>query len=605
MAGVVSTDLSVRSESVQRLYGLYLADRFQVNRRYQRKLVWSVEEKQRLIDSILRDLPIPLFLVAEIGAAPDAPYELIDGMQRLNAIFSFLENEFPVSGEYFDLDALADTKLRKDNGELTQQSPLLPRETSVQLANYTMALSVFRAPDSASVDEVFRRINSGGRRLSRQELRQAGTTSRLSDLVRIVSSRVRGDTSPKDAVGLKSMPQLSISNRELPYGVQVDDIFWVKQGILRREDVRQSQDEQVVLDLLIDAVIEPMPTSGTNIRDDYYNFSSDTADDDTPTKASSTIEHAIDAYGSTQLENAFMRTYDEIREILSQQELKFSSLIGAGSGGRSPRYFHAVFMAVFELLFRERMSVRDYQQAASRLSGIGQGALSVPAGGGDWSKEAKRQSIDAVKGVLRNAFEEAGSGQDLGRYGWASQLETLLSNALVEQQLFDCKQGLLLLNDSRDFDSTSFGKVCRTLSAMANVNRGAVGYVAVGIADDEQDADRVRTLDKVDLILYRNFYVVGLEREAAQRGQSLNDYWTWLVQRIRDSKLDPKLARYVAGEARLINYRGRAVALLKVEAQESPSFYDGKLFERSGSETIEVPQQEYMRIFARFVDTVQ
>jgi uncharacterized protein with ParB-like and HNH nuclease domain len=94
MAGVVSTDLSVRSESVQRLYGLYLADRFQVNRRYQRKLVWSVEEKQRLIDSILRDLPIPLFLVAEIGAAPDAPYELIDGMQRLNAIFAYLENEF-------------------------------------------------------------------------------------------------------------------------------------------------------------------------------------------------------------------------------------------------------------------------------------------------------------------------------------------------------------------------------------------------------------------------------------------------------------------------------------------------------------------------------
>ena len=47
------TELSVRTESVQRLYLLYGADRFRVNRRYQRKLVWSVEEKQKLIDSVL------------------------------------------------------------------------------------------------------------------------------------------------------------------------------------------------------------------------------------------------------------------------------------------------------------------------------------------------------------------------------------------------------------------------------------------------------------------------------------------------------------------------------------------------------------------------
>src|SRR5580698_5962494 len=95
------TELSVRSESIQRLYDLHVNDRFRVNRRYQRKLVWTVEEKQRLIDSIAKDLPIPLFLVAEMPDA-DGAYELIDGMQRLNAMFSFLENEFALNGEYFD-----------------------------------------------------------------------------------------------------------------------------------------------------------------------------------------------------------------------------------------------------------------------------------------------------------------------------------------------------------------------------------------------------------------------------------------------------------------------------------------------------------------------
>ena len=62
-----STHLIVRPDSVQKLYTEYLAQRFAVNRRYQRKLVWTVEEKRALIDSILRDLPVPLILVAEIS----------------------------------------------------------------------------------------------------------------------------------------------------------------------------------------------------------------------------------------------------------------------------------------------------------------------------------------------------------------------------------------------------------------------------------------------------------------------------------------------------------------------------------------------------------
>ncbi len=37
--------------------------KFIINRKYQRKLVWTVEEKQNLIDSIMRGYPIPLILL--------------------------------------------------------------------------------------------------------------------------------------------------------------------------------------------------------------------------------------------------------------------------------------------------------------------------------------------------------------------------------------------------------------------------------------------------------------------------------------------------------------------------------------------------------------
>lgn len=82
-----------KSESIQSVYENYVQKKYIVNRRYQRKLVWSLEEKEAFIDSIYRKYSVPLFLFAQ--SKPDIQqYEIIDGMQRLNAIFCFIENEF-------------------------------------------------------------------------------------------------------------------------------------------------------------------------------------------------------------------------------------------------------------------------------------------------------------------------------------------------------------------------------------------------------------------------------------------------------------------------------------------------------------------------------
>jgi uncharacterized protein with ParB-like and HNH nuclease domain len=78
----------------QSLYRSFRDGTLIVNRQYQRKLVWTISEKQRLIDSILRDYPLPLFLLADRGVpAGQGPIlEVIDGMQRLNAIFTCIEH---------------------------------------------------------------------------------------------------------------------------------------------------------------------------------------------------------------------------------------------------------------------------------------------------------------------------------------------------------------------------------------------------------------------------------------------------------------------------------------------------------------------------------
>ena len=46
-----ASGLSIKGESIQSLYGSYLAKEFLVNRRYQRKLVWTVDEKRSFLDS--------------------------------------------------------------------------------------------------------------------------------------------------------------------------------------------------------------------------------------------------------------------------------------------------------------------------------------------------------------------------------------------------------------------------------------------------------------------------------------------------------------------------------------------------------------------------
>src|SRR5690606_25479334 len=109
-----------------------------------------------------------------------------------------------------DLETLADTKLRRDEGTLVQREPKLNRKICVALVNYQLPVSTYRSASEESVDEVFRRINSSGRKLSLQEIRQAGVTSEIAGLVRRLSAALRGDATLNEKLPLAEMPKISI-----------------------------------------------------------------------------------------------------------------------------------------------------------------------------------------------------------------------------------------------------------------------------------------------------------------------------------------------------------------------------------------------------------
>ncbi|STB30511.1 Uncharacterised protein [Citrobacter koseri] len=64
---MANENLDIDSKTAEELYEWYLDDKLIINRRYQRKLVWSLEEKTALISSMTQQYPIPLLLFVSIG----------------------------------------------------------------------------------------------------------------------------------------------------------------------------------------------------------------------------------------------------------------------------------------------------------------------------------------------------------------------------------------------------------------------------------------------------------------------------------------------------------------------------------------------------------
>jgi uncharacterized protein with ParB-like and HNH nuclease domain len=180
-----------QGKAVQAMYREYREGKLLVNRKYQRKLVWTLDEKRALIDSILKGYPLPLILLAE---RPDShgrgSYEIIDGIQRLNAIFTYIENSFDVDGSYFDVDQFATARQYAAKGafEALQGVKLLTPQDCACVLDYQLATTIYPAADDKSITDVFGRINSGGRQLSAQEQRQAGVVTQFSGLVRAVAA---------------------------------------------------------------------------------------------------------------------------------------------------------------------------------------------------------------------------------------------------------------------------------------------------------------------------------------------------------------------------------------------------------------------------------
>ncbi|MFJ4791581.1 GmrSD restriction endonuclease domain-containing protein [Kitasatospora purpeofusca] len=585
-----SSELSVQGQSLQNLYNLYFKSKLIVDRRYQRKLVWTKDEKEKLIDSAANKLPIPLVLLAQRKKGGSEVFELIDGLQRLEAFFAFMENRFSYNGEYFDLATIGDTKSRMDSREIEQKKPVMSRDQSLEIANYQIPVSIYRDAATSSIEEVFRRINSGGRRLSLHEIRQAGVMGPLADVVRRTSASIRGDGTFSEGVTLNEMEKLSISRKDLTYGLALEDIFWARHDIIASDDIRSSGDEELVLDLVLDAVIRPWPTSGWQQRDISYGLSR-------KIKAT-TLEEVDAAVAEIGVENLQQR-------ILAIVEMLDEAMDGNGTLGRhmvhletyekgTQRQFQAVFCALYSLVFEDDLQPLSSDAVRTALDNFWGHGLSIPTGGSSWGREKKADLYPKAKKLLKKAFFKAEPKSAVTMLNARMLIESYLQGSVSEDALVEFKQGFCTLSNPPVEDVDLFGQVMQTAVAMANYSRDASGLILVGIADKPSAASRLEQLFGVTSLAINGELVVGTEEQIKHLGYDIDSWWRKWQARIQSAPVATEFANSLARSFSPIICDSKVLWIMKPKSIGKPITYNNRFFTRIGSSTQEMAADEFL-----------
>lgn len=132
----------------------------------QRKYVWSIEEASRLIDSILLGLPIPSIFLAK----KEEKRLIIDGYQRIKTVYDYVTGIFEKNGKVFKL---ANSKIINERWrgkafvELSEDEQRRIRNTTI----HAIIFEQKKPSNDSGMYQIFERINTSGRTLSSQEIR--------------------------------------------------------------------------------------------------------------------------------------------------------------------------------------------------------------------------------------------------------------------------------------------------------------------------------------------------------------------------------------------------------------------------------------------------
>ena len=184
---------------------------------WQREEVWSREQQQNLIDSILRGWKLPKFYFVKLN---EDEIEVLDGQQRLAAIFDFFEGEV----------ALSKTSAKEFGGSKYSE---LPQNVADRFDDFEIEYDFIEDADEKELKEFFQRLQQGLPLTSSEKLNSSH--SKLRDFCRemakhaFFAKKVR--TSNKRYAHFDIMAKVAAIEVEgLETGLRYDDLKGVFEG---------------------------------------------------------------------------------------------------------------------------------------------------------------------------------------------------------------------------------------------------------------------------------------------------------------------------------------------------------------------------------------
>lgn len=515
--------------TIAEIYQWYLKDWIKVDRAYQRKLVWTLSEKQYLIDTIMHGYPLPMFMV--IGDAPSEtkqPINIMDGLQRLEAIISFINNKYPIwyegQNRYFNLDCVSGLSQRIKNGEIIQKTPTLSFDDSSDILSYTLPLSFIKA-NSIIVENVFKRINSTGKLLSPQSLRQSGVTSLFSRIVQEVASSIRNDLTDDQIVTLQEVENISLSSPGLDYGVNTSELFWISNDIINDDAIRRSKDEEIIsniLNCLISGETVGMTRSTLN---NIYDESSEIH--------KVLEEHLAETDCQDYYINLLLRVFKVFQKCSDISNKPLAALWCDNPAVLNKDCVFIVLFLAIARLFRDSYEIANYDKLVDTIHRVADRDMyELITGSKRWNRELREELISRIIPKLQKCMLYK-------HYDPSTNIKVLniLKTATLETQLFDFKIGVTSFNKPEPGDMKKVVHKCiETLIAMSNSNPKEDCYIIFGVADKKSAAEKYATTYSTNWYQCNNVYITGVNGEANSRYKDVDSFARMIRDAICESK---------------------------------------------------------------------
>lgn len=165
---------------------------------FQRFYIWDRKKEEGLIDSIIRNYPMPpIWLWRHADEEGRTIYEVIDGQQRLTCILKFIENKFkfrpmndsPDFETYKEFDNSYFDKI--PTGETGQ---FLEAKIRNRIRSYKIPYVEVETDERQKIIDIFKRLNKSATNLNPQELRNAFYTGEFKSCVYALTAKLQDDS---------------------------------------------------------------------------------------------------------------------------------------------------------------------------------------------------------------------------------------------------------------------------------------------------------------------------------------------------------------------------------------------------------------------------